>query len=125
MTTPTDQPGSNEAINTQPVAHIPRVASIAAEAETQEVITAPKGRHHWIVILVIVLLAAIAAATVSFIAYGGNLQSTSDAYVEGRIIRISPRVSGPVLLAAFAIALGERAATRYHEDLTYPLEGRT
>jgi membrane fusion protein, multidrug efflux system len=97
MTTPTNQPGSNEAINTQPAVRIPRVASIAAEAEAQEVVTAPKGRHHWTVILVIMLLVVIAAATVSFIAYGGNLQSTSDAYVEGRIIRISPRVSGPVL----------------------------
>ena len=45
----------------------------------------------------IVLLVVIAAATVSFVVYGGQLQSTSDAYIEGRIIRISPRVSGPVL----------------------------
>jgi membrane fusion protein (multidrug efflux system) len=61
------------------------------------VVTAPKGRRPWIVILVVVLLAIIAAATVSFVVYGGSLQSTSDAYIEGRIIRISPRVSGPVL----------------------------
>jgi membrane fusion protein (multidrug efflux system) len=66
-------------------------------AEAQEVVSASRGHHPWVVILVIVLLAVIVAATVFFVAYGGNLQSTSDAYVEGRIIRISPRVSGPVL----------------------------
>jgi membrane fusion protein (multidrug efflux system) len=97
MTTPTGQPGSNEAANAQPAAHIPRAASVAAQAEAQEVVVAHKGHHPWIIILVVVLLAGIAAATVSFIAYGGNLQSTSDAYIEGRVIRISPRVSGPVL----------------------------
>lgn len=58
---------------------------------------APRGHRPWVVIVAIILLVAIAAATVSFIAYGGNLRSTSDAYIEGRITRISPRVSGPVL----------------------------
>ncbi len=67
------------------------------QPHAQEVVSAPKGRRPWIVMVVIVLLAVIAAATVSFIEYGGNIQSTSDAYIEGRVIRISPRVSGPVL----------------------------
>ncbi len=49
------------------------------------------------VLVAIVLLVAIGAATASFIASGRDRQSTNDAYVEGRIVRISPRVSGPVV----------------------------
>jgi membrane fusion protein (multidrug efflux system) len=81
--------------NEQPAA--PRIAAVRAETEVQELAPVPKGRRPWIVIVVIVLVAIIAAATVSFLVYGGDLQSTSDAYIEGRVIRISPRVSGPVL----------------------------
>jgi membrane fusion protein (multidrug efflux system) len=47
--------------------------------------------------LAIVLLVIIAAATVSFIASGRDAQSTNDAYVEGRVVRISPKVSGQVI----------------------------
>jgi len=65
--------------------------------KTQELVVAPKRRHPVLVLGSIVLLVVIAAATVSFVVYGGHLQSTSDAYIEGRIVRISPRVSGPVL----------------------------
>lgn len=72
-------------------------ASVTAQNEVQELAQAPKGRRPWMVIAVIVMVAIIAAATASFIAYGGNLQSTSDAYIEGRVVRMSPRVSGPVL----------------------------
>jgi hypothetical protein len=120
MTTPTDQPSSSEPVDKQPAVHISRVAVIAAQTENQQV--APVSRAHpaWVIIIVVFLLVIIAAATVYYLVYGGNLRSTSDAYIEGRIIRICPRVSGPVDLAAFAIALGERAATRYHT-----VEGRT
>lgn len=71
--------------------------SVTAQNEVQELAPAAHGRRPWMVIAVIVLVAIIAAATVSFVVYGGNLQSTSDAYVEGRIVRISGRVPGPVL----------------------------
>jgi membrane fusion protein (multidrug efflux system) len=71
--------------------------SMAAQNEFQELAEIRKSRRPWIVIVAIVLLAIIAAATVSFVVYGGHLQSTDDAYIEGRVIRISPRVSGPVL----------------------------
>lgn len=70
---------------------------VASPNEVQELVQAPKGRRPWIVIVAVVLFAIIAAATVSLVVYGGHLQSTGDAYVEGRVIRISPRVSGPVL----------------------------
>jgi membrane fusion protein (multidrug efflux system) len=88
---------SAERVDNQPAVHASRIAGIPAQAEVQEVLPAHKGRRPWIVIVVIVLLSIIAATTVSFLVYGGNLQSTSDAYIEGRVIRISPRVSGPVL----------------------------
>lgn len=68
----------------------------AAQNKVQEVIPAAKGRSPCISIVFTVLVAIIAATTVSFLVYGGNLQSTTDAYIEGRIIRISPRISGPV-----------------------------
>lgn len=71
--------------------------SVTAQSEVQEVVQAPNRKRARVVILFTVLVTVIAAATASYIAYGGNLQSTSDAYIEGRIVRISPRVSGPVL----------------------------
>jgi membrane fusion protein (multidrug efflux system) len=46
------------------------------------------------VLLVVVLVVAFG---VSFLTSSGRWQSTSDAYVEGRIIRISPKVSGQVI----------------------------
>src|SRR5258707_13211365 len=45
----------------------------------------------------IVVLVGIAAATASRFVRGGRHPSTSDAYVEGRVVRISPRVSGQVV----------------------------
>jgi membrane fusion protein (multidrug efflux system) len=98
MTTPTNHPSSNQSVDEMPATHVPRKPAVPAHtAEVQEVVAASNRLHPWVVIVVIVLLAIIAAATVSFVVYGGSLQSTSDAYIEGRIIRISPRVSGPVL----------------------------
>jgi membrane fusion protein (multidrug efflux system) len=71
--------------------------TMAHGSDVQELVEAPNAKRPWVVLLVIVVVAIIAAATTSFIVYGGNLQSTSDAYIDGRIVRISPRVSGPVL----------------------------
>jgi hypothetical protein len=93
--------------------------------EVQQLVASPKQRHPALVLVSIVLVVIIAAAAISFIVMGGDHQSTNDAYVQGRIVRISPRVSGPVFLAAFAIALGEWAAMRHDEHLTYRLEGRS
>ena len=67
------------------------------EAQVQELVAAPKGRRPWIVLVVILLLVAIAASVVSFMVYGRGYESTNDAYVEGRIVRISPKVSGQVI----------------------------
>jgi membrane fusion protein (multidrug efflux system) len=69
----------------------------AAKMESQALVPAPKGRHHWVMLVVILLLIIIAAVTASYLTYGGRYQSTNDAYTDGRVIRISPRVSGPVI----------------------------
>lgn len=98
MTAHTDHPASTERVDNRSAVQTSRVAAISdLPASVQEVVTLPKGRRPWIVLVVVVLLVVIGAATVSFIVYGGNLQTTNDAYVDGRVIRISPRVSGPVL----------------------------
>jgi membrane fusion protein (multidrug efflux system) len=45
----------------------------------------------------IVLVLIIAATTISFFVVGGSRESTNDAYVEARVVRISPKVSGQVI----------------------------
>src|SRR5438874_6135815 len=65
--------------------------------EVQELVAAPKQRHPWVVLTSIVLVVIIAAAATSFFVMGGSRQSTNDAYVEGRVVRISPKVSGQVI----------------------------
>jgi membrane fusion protein (multidrug efflux system) len=44
-----------------------------------------------------VLLFIISATTTSFFLPGGSRESTNDAYVEARVVRISPKVSGQVI----------------------------
>jgi membrane fusion protein (multidrug efflux system) len=51
----------------------------------------------WLMVVAIVILVCVAAVTTSHLVRGGRHPSTSDAYVEGRVVRISPRVSGPVV----------------------------
>src|SRR4051812_12533440 len=65
--------------------------------EVQELVAAPKQRHPWVVLTSIVLVMIIAAAATPFLVMSGSRQSTNDAYVEGRIVRISPKVSGQVI----------------------------
>jgi membrane fusion protein, multidrug efflux system len=65
--------------------------------EIQELVTAPKRRHPWVVLATIVPVVLIVAGGTSFFVMSGSRQSTNDAYVEGRIIRISPKVSGQVI----------------------------
>src|SRR5271169_3572621 len=97
MTTPTDQASTKDPANAQAAAHAPRIATVEGKSDTQEVAVAPHSKRPWVIILSAVVVVAITAATVSFFVYRRNLQTTNDAYVEGRIVRISPRVSGPVL----------------------------
>src|SRR5262245_16624688 len=60
---------------------------------------APVSRRsgHWFVLAAIVVLVGLAAFGTSSLVRGGQHPSTNDAYVEGRVVRISPRVSGLVI----------------------------
>jgi membrane fusion protein (multidrug efflux system) len=66
-------------------------------AQVQELVAAPKRRHPWVIFVALVLIAVIAAVSVSWLITSMRHQSTNDAYVEGRIIRMSPKVSGQVI----------------------------
>jgi len=57
-------------------------------------VSVPKQRHRWVVLASIVLVVIIAATATSFFVMGGSRESTNDAYVEGRVVRISPKVAG-------------------------------
>src|SRR4029434_9958095 len=68
-----------------------------APPEVQELVAAPKHRHPGVVLTSTVLVVIIAAATTSFLVMCASCQSTTDAYVEARVVRISPKVSGQVI----------------------------
>jgi membrane fusion protein (multidrug efflux system) len=65
--------------------------------DVQALVAAPKRRHPWVILASMVVVVIIAAATTSFFVEGGSRESTNDAYVEGRVVRISPKVSGQVI----------------------------
>jgi membrane fusion protein (multidrug efflux system) len=65
--------------------------------DVQQLVVAPKRRHPVLVLVSIVLLVIIAAAATSLFVTGGGHQATNDAYVEGRVVRISPKVSGQLI----------------------------
>src|SRR5438046_504530 len=69
----------------------------APPPEAQELVEAPKKGRQWIVLTSIVLVVIIAATTTVFFVVGGSRESTNDAYVEARVVRISPKVSGQVI----------------------------
>src|SRR5260221_9304578 len=65
--------------------------------DVQELVAAPKRRHPWVILASMVLVLIIAATTTSFFVVGASRESTNDAYVEARVVRISPKVSGQVI----------------------------
>src|SRR5437899_5942 len=71
--------------------------AVAPRQQVQELVPAPKQRHPLVMLAVLLLIVVIVAVTVSWLITSSRRQSTSDAYVEGRIIRISPKVSGQVI----------------------------
>src|SRR4051812_13272327 len=72
-------------------------AAAPSREQVQELVPAPKRRHPLVKLAVLLLVVAIAAVSVFWLLSGSGRQSTNDAYVEGRIIRISPKVSGQVI----------------------------
>src|SRR5215475_10849002 len=82
----------------EPAAKPAEPASAPPPAPTRlELAPAVKPSRPWLVLAAIVVLVGVAAATTSSLVRGGRHPSTNDAYVEGRVVRISPRVSGPVI----------------------------
>src|SRR5579862_9234070 len=69
----------------------------AAPTDVQPLVTAPKQRHPALLLVSIVLVVIIVAAAISFFVTSGGHESTNDAYVEGRVVRISPKVSGQLI----------------------------
>src|SRR4030095_4707202 len=66
----------------------------SGKSQVQELVAIPKGRRLWVALAVILVVVVIAATGASFLVSSGSRQSTNDAYVEGRIVRISPKISG-------------------------------
>lgn len=69
----------------------------APPPDVQQLVAAPKRRHPLIILAAMVLLVFITAATTSFFVTGGGHEATNDSYVEARVVRISPKVSGQVI----------------------------
>src|SRR5262245_60099593 len=63
----------------------------------QEVEAQPKSRRPWGILGAIIVLVGSSAFITSYLVREAVRPSTNDAYVEGRAIRISPRVSGQVM----------------------------
>src|SRR4051794_26898543 len=80
-----------------PTPHGVAAPTLATAPTVQELVAAPKQRHPLVVLAAIVVVVIIAAAGTSFLVRSGGRQSTNDAYVEGRVVRISPKVSGQVI----------------------------
>ena len=71
--------------------------SNSGDLPQQPLTVMPHARRPLAVITVVALVGMIVAATASYIAAGMGRQSTNDCYLEGRVIRISPKVSGEVI----------------------------
>jgi membrane fusion protein (multidrug efflux system) len=69
----------------------------AAGPQQQELVQARHSFRPWGVLLALVVVIATAALVVSWLVRNTTHPSTNDAYVDGRIVRISPRVSGQVV----------------------------
>jgi membrane fusion protein (multidrug efflux system) len=70
---------------------------LPAEPAPQELVQVGRSARPWGVLLAIVILVAAAALLVSWLMHRSTHPATTDAYVEGRVVRISPRVAGPVI----------------------------
>jgi membrane fusion protein, multidrug efflux system len=83
---------------------VPLVAASSAEpgqagsaAPQQELERVPRSRRPGPLLLVLIVLLGLSAITATYMVRSATRPSTSDAYVEGRVVRISPRVSGQVV----------------------------
>lgn len=83
----------------QPVAEpsLPPTRADGAEQPSEVAVEPVRGRGTGSIILVVLLLAGIGTATIYWMEAGNGHESTNDAYVDGRVIRVNPKVSGQVL----------------------------
>src|SRR5262245_58346268 len=65
--------------------------------EPQELVPNKRSVRTWAVLLAVIVLIGTAGLLASHLARSATHPSTNDAYVEGRIVRISPRISGQVI----------------------------
>src|SRR5258705_13526149 len=84
-------------VRAEPSAPVGSNSPAAPPPDVQPLVAAPKRRHPSVMLASMVLVLIIAAATTSFFVIGAGHESTNDAYVEGRVVRISPKVSGQVI----------------------------
>jgi membrane fusion protein (multidrug efflux system) len=76
----------------------PNTPATPPASKTPQLAVKPaRHRRTLSVVVVVLFLAGIATATVYWLERGSGRETTSDAYVEGRIIRVSPKVAGQVL----------------------------
>src|SRR5262245_10804203 len=72
-------------------------SSPAAAPARLELAPVARPSRAWLIPAAIVVVVGAAAVTTSSFVRGGQHPATNDAYVEGRVVRISPRVSGQVI----------------------------
>jgi len=93
----TEQSNARVAPIADAVASRPESPPAGQKPAQQELAPAAKSLRPWAVLVTAVVIIAVGAVTASYLVRGTSRPSTNDAYVEGRAIRISPRVSGPVV----------------------------
>jgi len=84
-------------VRAEPSAPVGSNGPVVPPQDVQALVAAPKRRHPWVLLASMVLVVIIAATTISFFVVGPSRESTNDAYVESRVVRISPKVSGQVI----------------------------
>src|SRR5262249_19524468 len=69
----------------------------APDIQQQQLVLVQRTFRPWAVLIAVVALISVSALGVSHFLNRARYPSTSDAYVEGRVVRISPKVSGQVI----------------------------
>lgn len=87
---------SNESPNRiQPQNAVDSVPS--TKSQVQELVAEPHARRFWVIFIILLVFLVIVSGGAFFLLKSETHQSTNDAYIEGRVIRISPKISGQVI----------------------------
>jgi multidrug resistance efflux pump len=85
---------------TLPTTATPRNGHTAVDAVTDAKVPGPfraRRRRRWLVALGATAAVLVLSVGVGYYLYARGYQSTDDAFIEGRVVQLSPRVSGHVL----------------------------